>query len=55
MSDVAPQPNPDDQEQDVERLSAELKAQVERAKERISDRYGKLIEGRSFQPKPRKP
>ncbi len=38
-------------DQDVERLSADLKQQVERAKERISERYSKLVERRSFSPK----
>ena len=38
-------------DQDVERLSEDLKQQVERAEERISERYGKLVEPRSFEPK----
>ena len=36
-------------EQDVERLSAELREQVQLAKDRISERYGKLMEPRSFE------
>ena len=35
---------------EVERLSWELKEQVHRAKDRISDRYGKLMEEPSFAP-----
>jgi hypothetical protein len=33
-------------DQDVEQLSKALRRQVERAKARISDRYGKLVEER---------
>jgi hypothetical protein len=45
-NDCNPQPGAYDE--DVERLSNELKQQVKRAKARISDRYGKLMEPRSF-------
>ena len=41
---------PDAREEDVERLSEDFKQQVELAKARISDRYGKLMETRSFEP-----
>ncbi len=42
---VSPPLAPDDQ---IERLSEQLKQEVELAKERISDRYGKLMEPRTF-------
>jgi hypothetical protein len=35
-------------EQDVERLSKELREQARRAKDRIRERYSKLMEPRSF-------
>ena len=35
-------------ETDVEQLSRELREQMKLAKDRISDRYAKLIEPRSF-------
>ena len=35
--------SPGGYDHDVERLSEDLKRQVEQAKERISDRYGKLM------------
>jgi hypothetical protein len=38
------------QEEELDRLSRDLKRQVELAKARISDRYGKLVERRSFDP-----
>ncbi len=41
-------------EDEVERLSQELKQQVGRAKARISERYAKLIEPRSFEPRPKR-
>ncbi len=37
-------------DREVERLSEQFKDQVRLARERIADRYGKLIEGRSFDP-----
>jgi len=44
-------PKPSATEDEVERLSEDLKQQVELAKDRISDRYGKLMETRSFEPR----
>ncbi len=38
-------------DEEVERLSRELKEQVHRAKDRISDRYSKLMEEPSFAPR----
>ena len=52
MSDpVHPEPPHQDQqtEADVERLSKELKDQVRNARERIGDRYAKLVEDRSIE------
>jgi hypothetical protein len=49
VESVSPSPTNDD---DVERLSEQLKRQVALAKDRISDRYGKLMEARSFESKP---
>jgi hypothetical protein len=34
---------------EAERLAEELKQQVQLARDRVSDRYAKLIEGRSFE------
>ncbi len=42
--------HPEGREQELERLSQDLKDQVQMAKDRISDRYAKLIEERSFEP-----
>ena len=39
---------PAESEQELDRISSDLKDQVRRAKDRISDRYAKLIEERSF-------
>ncbi len=44
------QPRPSQPEQELDRLSQDLKDQVQMAKERISDRYAKLMEERSFEP-----
>ena len=41
--------HPEGREQQLERLSQDLKDQVQMAKDRISDRYAKLIEERSFE------
>jgi hypothetical protein len=41
---------PEKSEREIERLSEELRDQMRFAKERISDRYGKLMEERSFEP-----
>ncbi len=41
---------PEQPEGEIERLSEELKNQMRFAKERISDRYAKLMEERSFEP-----
>jgi hypothetical protein len=38
-------------EQDVERLSSELREQARLARDRIRDRYAKLMEPRSFDTK----
>jgi hypothetical protein len=35
-------------EREIERLSEELKEQVQMAKDRLSDRYAKLMEQRTF-------
>ena len=43
-------PQPGAYDQDVERLSEDLKHQARRAKARISERYGALVEARSFRP-----
>lgn len=42
------EPAPSDRE--IERLSEQLKDQMRFAKDRISDRYAKLMEERSFEP-----
>ena len=44
--ELEPQPS----EGEIERLSKDLKDQMRFAKERISDRYAKLMEERSFEP-----
>ena len=44
--------DPVEADREVERLSVELKQQVQLAKDRISDRYAKLIEEPSFEPPP---
>ena len=43
---AAPEPS----EREIERLSEDLRDQMRFAKERISDRYAKLMEERSFEP-----
>ena len=40
-----------DVEQEFERLAQDLRSQMRAARERISDRYAKLMEERSFEPK----
>jgi hypothetical protein len=45
-----PHPSPASSDAEIERVSAELKAQARNAKERIRERYGKLMEARSFAP-----
>jgi hypothetical protein len=40
---------PEDNERELDRLSQELKDQVRMAKDRLSDRYVKLMEQRSFE------
>ncbi len=43
-------PHPSQPEQELDRISQDLKVQVRMAKDRISDRYAKLMEKRSFEP-----
>ena len=45
-----PQAKPEQPEGEIERLSEDLKDQMRFAKERIADRYAKLMEERSFKP-----
>ncbi len=47
-----PHAEPQPSEREMELLSEQLKDQMRFAKERISDRYGKLMEERSFEPGP---
>ncbi len=49
-----PQAERDPPEGELERLSNDLKDQMRFAKERISDRYAKLMEERSFEPEAEK-
>ncbi len=44
------QPHWREPEQELDRVSQDLKDQVRMAKDRISDRYAKLMEERSFEP-----
>ena len=41
---------PEPSEREIERLSEDLREQMRFAKERIADRYTKLMEERSFEP-----
>ena len=45
-----PHLEPEQADREIERLSEDLRSQMRFAKERISDRYGKLMEERSFEP-----
>ena len=44
------QPDPDTSEQEMEGLALDLKDQMRLARDRIADRYVKLMEERSFMP-----
>jgi len=45
---------PIEAEGQIERLSEDLKDQMRMARDRIADRYTKLMEDRSFEPTPQK-
>ncbi len=44
------EPRPAEAKQELDRISSDLVEQVRMAKDRISDRYAKLMEERTFEP-----